>query len=115
MNNTCQLETILKERATSTFTWHFYFIRCREINKEWNLTILGCEQAEKTGWKLQRYLKRPIYVFLSDLSKARQTTEILTKNLTQDNTITCNNILQEVGLIRIDTSLTRNKDQGQGC
>ena len=41
---------------------------------------------------------------------ARQTTEILTNNLTQDITITYN-MLQEVGLIRIDRSLTRDKHQ----
>ena len=47
----------------------------------------------------------------SDLSRARQSTELLTNNLTQDITITYNDILQEVGLIRIDTSLTSDEDQ----
>ena len=42
---------------------------------------------------------------------ARQTTEILTNNLTQDITITYNDTLQKVRLIRIDRSLTRDKHQ----
>ena len=89
------------------FIQHFYFIHHEEINEEWNLTLLGCEQADKTGWELQRHLEGPIYVFSSDLQKTRQTTNIVTKNLTQDITITYNDMFQEVGLTGNDTSLTR--------
>ena len=34
------------------FTRHLYFIRHGESNKERNLTILGHEQADKTGREL---------------------------------------------------------------
>ena len=64
-----------------------------ETNEEQKLTILGCEQVDKTGQELQRHLKGPIYVFSADLSRASQTTEVLTNNLMQDITITYNDIL----------------------
>ena len=38
----------------------------------------GCEYVDKTGQELQRHLKGPIYVFSADLSRASQTTEVLT-------------------------------------
>ena len=85
------------------FTRHVYFIRHGEYKKTYDnktqlLTELGQTQALKTGQILTQKLKRPIFIYSSDLTRAKQTTEILMTNLREhDPVLTYNDVFQEVG------------------
>ena len=85
------------------FTRHMYFIRHGEYkktsdNKTQLLTELGQTQALKTGQILAQKLKRLIFIYSSDLTRAKETTEILMTNLREhDPVLAYNDIFQEVG------------------
>ena len=80
-----------------------YFIRHGEYIKASDyktqlLTELGQTQAQKTGQILTQQLRRPIFIHSLDLSRAKQTTEILMTNIGEhDPVLTYNDMFQDVG------------------
>ena len=71
-----------------TITRHLYFIRHGEYNETDDdrtqmLTNTGQQQAEGTGHFLSTQLHGPIHIYSSNLMRAKQTTEILMRNLTE--------------------------------
>lgn len=89
---------------TTTFTRHIYFIRHGDYIKTnddetQELTEIGQKQAQATGHRLQQQLQKPLFIYSSDLTRARQTAEIFVKNIMEQDPIPINynEVFQEVG------------------